>query len=54
VRGQDNVVLVVSIPASELELTRPEDEADETNDSKKLLDRVGQGRDDVGVKPRTF
>ena len=40
VRGQDNVVLVVSIPASELEYTS-EDEADEQR-FKKLLDRVGK------------
>src|ERR1700692_4663171 len=40
VRGEDNVVLVVSIPASELEYTT-EDEADEQR-FKKLLDRVGK------------
>src|SRR6266852_3396263 len=40
VRGQDNVVLVVSIPASELEYTS-EDEADEQR-FKKLLDRLGK------------
>ncbi len=40
VRGQDNVVLVVSIPASELEYTS-EDEEDEQR-FKKLLDRVGK------------
>ena len=39
-RGMDNVVLVVSIPASELEYT-PEDEADEQR-FKKMLDRVGK------------
>ena len=39
-RGQDNVVLVVSIPASELEYTA-QDEADETR-FKKMLDRVGK------------
>jgi hypothetical protein len=39
-RGQDNVVLVVSIPASELEYTS-EDEADEQR-FKKMLDRVGK------------
>ena len=39
-RGLDNVVLVVSIPASELEYT-PEDEADEQR-FKKMLDRVGK------------
>ena len=39
-RGQDNVVLVVSIPASELEYTA-EDEADEQR-FKKMLDRVGK------------
>lgn len=39
-RGQDNVVLVVSIPASELEYTS-EDEADEQR-FKKMLDRVGR------------
>lgn len=39
-RGQDNVVLVVSIPASEMEYT-PEDEADEQR-FKKMLDRVGK------------
>lgn len=39
-RGQDNVVLVVSIPASELEYTS-EDEADEQR-FKKLLDRLGK------------
>lgn len=40
VRGEDNVVLVVSIPASELEYTS-EDEADEQR-FKKMLDRVGK------------
>jgi hypothetical protein len=39
-RGQDNVVLVVSIPASELEYTA-EDETDEQR-FKKMLDRVGK------------
>ena len=39
-RGQDNVVLVVSIPASELEYTS-EDETDEQR-FKKMLDRVGK------------
>ena len=39
-RGQDNVVLVVSIPASELEYTS-EDEGDEQR-FKKMLDRVGK------------
>jgi len=39
-RGQDNVVLVVSIPASELEYTS-EDEVDEQR-FKKMLDRVGK------------
>ncbi|MCL5950399.1 MAG: DUF499 domain-containing protein [Chloroflexi bacterium] len=39
-RGQDNVVLVVSIPASEMEYT-PEDEADEQR-FKKMLDRLGK------------
>ncbi len=39
-RGQDNVVLVVSIPASELEYTT-EDEADEQR-FKKMLDRLGK------------
>ncbi|MCX6033329.1 MAG: DUF499 domain-containing protein [Chloroflexi bacterium] len=39
-RGQDNVGLVVSIPASELEYTA-EDEADEQR-FKKMLDRVGK------------
>jgi predicted AAA+ superfamily ATPase len=39
-RGQDNVVLVVSIPASELEYTA-EDEADEQR-FKKMLDRLGK------------
>jgi hypothetical protein len=39
-RGQDNVVLVVSIPASELEYTS-EDEADEQR-FKKMLDRLGK------------
>jgi hypothetical protein len=39
-RGQDNIVLVVSIPASELEYTS-EDEADEQR-FKKMLDRVGK------------
>jgi hypothetical protein len=40
VRGQDNAVLVASIPASELEYT-PEDQADEQR-FKKMLDRVGK------------
>ncbi len=39
-RGLDNVVLVVSIPASELEYTT-DDEADEQR-FKKMLDRVGK------------
>lgn len=39
-RGLDNVVLVISIPASELEYT-PDDEADEQR-FKKMLDRVGK------------
>ena len=39
-RGQDNVVLVVSIPASELEYTS-DDEADEQR-FKKVLDRLGK------------
>jgi len=39
-RGQDNVVLVVSIPASELEYTS-EDEADEQR-FKKMFDRLGK------------
>jgi predicted AAA+ superfamily ATPase len=39
-RGMDNVVLVVSIPASELEYTA-DDEADEQR-FKKMLDRVGK------------
>jgi len=39
-RGQDNVVLVVSIPASELEYTSA-DEADEQR-FKKMLDRLGK------------
>lgn len=39
-RGMDNVVMVVSIPASELEYN-PEDEADEQR-FKKMLDRVGK------------
>lgn len=39
-RGQDNVVLVVSIPASELEYTS-EDVADEQR-FKKMLDRLGK------------
>src|SRR3990170_8010225 len=39
-RGEDNVVLVVSIPASELEYTT-EDEGDEQR-FKKMLDRVGK------------
>lgn len=39
-RGQDNVVLVVSIPASELEYTS-EDENDEQR-FKKMLDRLGK------------
>jgi hypothetical protein len=39
-RGQDNVVLVVSIPASELEYTS-DDEADEQR-FKKMLDRLGK------------
>ena len=39
-RGLDNVVLVVSIPASEMEYTA-EDEADEQR-FKKMLDRVGK------------
>lgn len=39
-RGMDNVVLVVSIPASELEYTS-EDEADERR-FKKMLDRLGK------------
>lgn len=40
VRGERNVVLVVSIPASELEMTA-EDEAD-YNRFKKMLDRLGK------------
>lgn len=40
-RGQDNVVLVVSIPASELDYTA-EDEQDEQR-FEKLLDRLGKG-----------
>lgn len=39
-RGQDNVVLVVSIPASEMDYTT-EDEADEQR-FKKMLDRLGK------------
>ena len=39
-RGEDNVVLAVSIPASELEMT-PEDQADYTR-FKKMLDRLGK------------
>lgn len=39
-RGRDNVVLAVSIPASELEMT-PEDEADFSR-LKKMLDRLGK------------
>lgn len=39
-RARDNVVLVVSVPASELEMT-PEDWADH-NRFKKLLDRLGK------------
>lgn len=39
-RGENNVVLVVSIPASELEYTS-EDEADEQR-FKKMLDRLGK------------
>ncbi|HOI54444.1 MAG TPA: DUF499 domain-containing protein, partial [Phycisphaerae bacterium] len=39
-RGEDNVVLAVSIPASELEMTA-EDQADYTR-FKKLLDRLGK------------
>ncbi|MGC9455725.1 MAG: ATP-binding protein [Phycisphaerae bacterium] len=39
-RGEDNVVLAVSIPASELEMTA-EDEADYTR-FKKMLDRLGK------------
>lgn len=39
-RGQSNVVLVVSIPASELEYTS-EDEADESR-FQKMLDRLGK------------
>ena len=39
-RGEDNVVLVVSIPASELEMT-PEDFSDYDR-YKKLLDRLGK------------
>ncbi len=39
-RGQDNVVLAVSIPASELEMTA-DDQADYTR-FKKMLDRVGK------------
>jgi len=39
-RGQENVVLVVSIPASEIEYTS-EDEADEQR-FKKMLDRLGK------------
>ena len=39
-RGQENIVLVVSIPASELEYTT-DDEADEQR-FKKMLDRVGK------------
>ncbi|ANV88924.1 ATP-binding protein [Picosynechococcus sp. PCC 7117] len=39
-RGSDNLVLVVSIPASELEYTPP-DEADEQR-YKKMLDRLGK------------
>lgn len=40
VRGQDNVVLVISIPASELEMTA-EDQSDYER-LKKLLDRIGK------------
>lgn len=40
VRGQDNAVLLVSIPASELEYTS-EDETDERR-FKKMLDRLGK------------
>lgn len=40
VRGENNVVLAVSIPASELEMTA-EDQADYTR-FKKLLDRLGK------------
>lgn len=40
VRGQDNVVLAVSIPASELEMT-PEDQSDYER-YKKVLDRLGK------------
>lgn len=39
-RGEDNVVLAVSIPASELEMTS-EDQADYTR-FKKMLDRLGK------------
>ena len=39
-RGQGNVVLVVSLPASELEYT-PDDEQDEVR-FKKMLDRLGK------------
>jgi Protein of unknown function (DUF499) len=39
-RGQDNVVLAVSIPASELEMT-PEDQSDFER-FKKVLDRLGK------------
>jgi len=39
-RGRDNLVLAVSIPASELEMT-PEDEADFSR-LKKMLDRLGK------------
>jgi len=39
-RGQDNVVLAVSIPASELEMT-PEDQSDYER-FKKVLDRLGK------------
>lgn len=40
VRGQDNAVLVVSIPASELEYTA--DDATDEQRFKKMLDRVGK------------
>ena len=40
-RGEKNVVLVVSIPASEMEYTAAADEADEQR-FKKVLDRLGK------------
>ena len=45
-RGQKNVVLAVSIPASELEMST-EDQTDFTR-FKKLLDRAGQAGHHVG------